>query len=953
MNIREDVIYARQSVDRKDSISIESQIDFCKYELKGGSCRVFKDKGYSGKNTDRPEFQKLLGEIRKGKVRRVVVYKLDRISRSILDFANMMELFQEYDVEFVSSTEKFDTSTPMGRAMLNICIVFAQLERETIQKRVTDAYYSRCLKGFHMSGQAPYGFDLEPTVVENIRTKMMVADPIAASHVRLMFEMYAEPETSFGDITRYFEERGIKVYGKSLTRSYLSQLLRNPVYAQADLEMYEFFKSQGTVVVNDAADFAGTNGCYLYQGRDVKEDKDKSLKDQILVIAPHEGFVSADVWLRCRKKLMTNTTFQNGRKARNTWLAGKIKCGKCGYALKTTHNPSGYEYLRCSKRADHKGCPGCGTLRKTEFEQFIFTAMGEKFREFKLLRGGEEKANPKITAYQVELAQVEAEIEKLLDTLTGANATLLAYANKKIEDLDNRRKTLSKAIADLSVETLSSQQIELLSGYLDDWENISFEDKRKAADGLISSISATSNYVKIEWELFLLYQTTCFFIPLVAPCPPLLRDINSEIDEIAALDARIQGLELEVSDINCTLDKYWEKHPLEFDGDKTIVLTTPREALIIRSTSLSLQKAKIIDDLGTEINARDDTLLAELSMAEKEKSDLIRSATKEEQLYQQYLANLESWKEERAKIVGDSKSGLTHYQNELTYLNEQLESDYQNACEQRIDIVKNLFALKEKAVDIYNRIYTPISHQISSLLKELDDGIEFSAEIKLSDENIAERLLAYINQRLSGRFRGKVEAHEQMQDIIKAVDWGTADGVLDFISQVMSSLVDDDFDLLARRISNKEEFYSLLYGLQYIDVSFRLKMGGRNLEELSPGERGIVLLIFYLALSKSNMPIIVDQPEDNLDNQSVYGKLVPCICAAKKRRQVIIVTHNPNIAVACDAEQIVFCQMNKSTSHISYTSGAVENSEVRNEVVDVLEGTMPAFSLRKKKYGNP
>ena len=88
-----------------------------------------------------------------------------------------------------------------------------------------------------------------------------------------------------------------------------------------------------------------------------------------------------------------------------------------------------------------------------------------------------------------------------LDTLTGANATLLAYANKKIEDLDNRRKTLSKAIADLSVETLSSQQIELLSGYLDDWENISFEDKRKAADGLISSISATSDYVKIEWKI--------------------------------------------------------------------------------------------------------------------------------------------------------------------------------------------------------------------------------------------------------------------------------------------------------------------------------------------------------------------------------------------------------------------------------------------------------------------
>lgn len=501
MNIREDYIYARQSVDRKDSISIESQIDFCKYELKGGSCKIFKDKGYSGKNTDRPEFQKLLGEIRKGKVRRVIVYKLDRISRSILDFANMMELFQEYDVEFVSCTEKFDTSTPMGRAMLNICIVFAQLERETIQKRVTDAYYSRCLKGFHMSGQAPYGFRLEPTVIEGIHTKMMVPDPVAADHVRLMFEMYAEPETSFGDITRYFEENDIKVYGKSMFRTFLSQLLRNPVYTQADLEIYEFFKSQGAAIVNDAADFAGTNGCYLYQGQDVKENKDKSLKDQILVVAPHEGIVSSDTWLKCRKKLMTNITFQNGRKVRNTWLAGKIKCGRCGYALKATHNPTGTEYLRCSKRSDNKGCPGCGTLHKAEFEQFVFTAMKEKFQDFKYLHGGEEKANPKLTAYQVELAQVEAEIDKLLDTLTGANATLLTYANKKIEELDTHRQKITKTIADLSVETMSQQQIESLSGYLDDWENISFDDKRKAADGLILSINATSECVKIEWKI--------------------------------------------------------------------------------------------------------------------------------------------------------------------------------------------------------------------------------------------------------------------------------------------------------------------------------------------------------------------------------------------------------------------------------------------------------------------
>ena len=499
--IREDCIYARQSVDRKDSISIESQIDFCKYELKGGSCRVFKDKGYSGKNTDRPEFQKLLGEIRKGKVRRVIVYKLDRISRSILDFATMMELFQEYDVEFVSSTEKFDTSTPMGRAMLNICIVFAQLERETIQKRVTDAYYSRCLKGFHMSGQAPYGYQLEPTVVEGIRTKKMVADPVAADHVRLMFEMYAEPETSFGDITRYFEEHDIKIYGKSMFRTFLSQLLRNPVYAQADLELYEFFKSQGAAIVNDASDFAGTNGCYLYQGRDVQERKNKHLKDQILVLAPSEGLVSSDTWLRCRKKLMANKTFQGGRKAKNTWLAGKVKCGRCGYALMSVGNPTGVQYLRCSKRADSKSCDGCGTLRTREFERFLYGEMVKKLSEFQTLTAKRETVNPKLTALNMELARVEEEIEKLLNTLTGANAVLLSYANSKIEELDTHRQALTKEIAALSAEIMSPEQIERLSVYLNQWEEIDFEDRRQVADGLISQIRATDEHVSIEWKI--------------------------------------------------------------------------------------------------------------------------------------------------------------------------------------------------------------------------------------------------------------------------------------------------------------------------------------------------------------------------------------------------------------------------------------------------------------------
>ena len=501
MIIREDAIYGRQSVDRKDSISIESQIEFCKYELRGGNFRKYTDKGYSGKNTDRPKFQEMMADIRRGLIKRVVVYKLDRISRSILDFATMMETFQEYNVEFVSSTEKFDTSTPMGRAMLNICIVFAQLERETIQKRVTDAYYSRCQHGFHMSGAAPYGFQLEPTTIEGIRTKMMKPDPETADIAKLMFEMYSQPGISFGDIARYFADEGILIYGKEMKRGFISQLLRNPIYAQADLDMYEFFKSQGTVVVNEATDFAGTNGCYLYQGRDVQERKNKHLKDQILVLAPSEGLVSSDTWLRCRKKLMANKTFQGGRKAKNTWLAGKVKCGRCGYALMSVGNPTGIQYLRCSKRADSKSCDGCGTLRTREFERFLYGEMVKKLSEFQTLTAKRETVNPKLTALNMELARVEDEIEKLLNTLTGANAVLLSYANSKIEELDTRRQALTKEIAALSAETISPEQIERLSVYLNQWEEIDFEDRRQVADGLISQIRATDEHVSIEWKI--------------------------------------------------------------------------------------------------------------------------------------------------------------------------------------------------------------------------------------------------------------------------------------------------------------------------------------------------------------------------------------------------------------------------------------------------------------------
>ena len=191
-----DAIYARQSVEKADSISVESQIEFCKFETRGGEYKSYIDRGFSGKNTNRPAFEEMLRDIKKGMIKRVIVYKLDRISRSILDFSNMMETFEKYNVQFVSSTEKFDTQTPIGRAMLSICIVFAQLERETIQKRVADSYYSRSKKGFYMGGRVPYGFSLEKTVINGIQTSKYAPKSEEIEQIKLMYLIYSQPGKS-------------------------------------------------------------------------------------------------------------------------------------------------------------------------------------------------------------------------------------------------------------------------------------------------------------------------------------------------------------------------------------------------------------------------------------------------------------------------------------------------------------------------------------------------------------------------------------------------------------------------------------------------------------------------------------------------------------------------------------------------------------------------------------
>lgn len=500
-----DAIYARQSVDKKDSISIESQIEFCKYETRGGKYRTYTDKGYSGKNTDRPHFQELLQDIKNGEITRVIVYKLDRISRSILDFAEMMQMFEQYGVEFVSSTEKFDTSTPMGRAMLNICIVFAQLERETIQKRVADAYSSRSKKGFYMGGKIPYGFKIEKIVIDGIKTSRYVIVPEEAEQIAMVFEMYSNPTTSLRDIMNYFNENGIKnLRGSKWCRATLSNIIKNPIYVQADLDIYEFFKNQGVNIINSPADFIGRNACYLYNESGTKAKKDVRLEGHTLVLAPHMGFVPSNVWLAARLKCLNNDKVLKPNKPKNTWLSGKVRCSKCGHAVAAKKNVvrgKVYEYLACRVKQDDGLCEGFKNVKTDIMENIVLQEIKEKLSSFtKLTNEQTNISNPKINDLKIKEKQIDNEIEILMGKLINANDVLMEYINKRIVELDNEKKNIEEELKSL-IPKNKTTNYKTITDHVKKWDKLSFEDKRIVLDALIEQILITDEKIEINWKV--------------------------------------------------------------------------------------------------------------------------------------------------------------------------------------------------------------------------------------------------------------------------------------------------------------------------------------------------------------------------------------------------------------------------------------------------------------------
>ncbi|WP_407282724.1 hypothetical protein V7O61_03280 [Methanolobus sp. WCC1] len=328
-------------------------------------------------------------------------------------------------------------------------------------------------------------------------------------------------------------------------------------------------------------------------------------------------------------------------------------------------------------------------------------------------------------------------------------------------------------------------------------------------------------------------------------------------------------------------------------------------------------------------------------------------------IFQTYLTQLSEWNKNREIMLGspDIPTSIKGLEAKLSSLSD-LPTHIQELKMDRTKLVAEIFTAKNDLLEEYSKLYSPVQDFINQHpISKKHGALQFSASIMV--DGFVDKLLSMIHKGKKGSFMGDKEGREILKELVSSNDFTTEEGVQAFLMSIQEHLDYDKRDHKKEPVNLREQllnisandFYSYLYGLSYLVPRFELMWHGKPLDQLSPGERGNLLLLFYLLIDKRNIPLIIDQPEENLDNQTIINMLVPAIKEAKERRQIIIVTHNPNLAVVCDADQIIHSQLDKTNGNkIVYTTGSIENPTITKMIVDVLEGTKPAFDLRDAKY---
>lgn len=504
-------IYTRQSIDKKESLSIEGQIEQCKRLLNETVPLIYSDKGFSGKNTDRPELQRLINDIKLGKIDKVIVYKLDRISRNITDFYKLYEIMDEHKCEFISASESFDTSSAMGTAMMGILAVFAEMERKNIQKRVKDNYYYRtATTGSWAGGPAPYGFKNGRNEF-NKPTLIPISEEIEA--VKLMFSLYCGVEhCTLGEIARNLNNRGYKPHKRKVFDSVtVSKILQNPIYVKADSLLYSYFKTRKINFLNDEEKWDGTSSAHVI-GKKVGNANIRSyttMSEQSIYLTNFEGIIESVHYISVQEQLAENKQFaRNNIMGQLEELGGKIKCKNCGYAVKSySQSTNGRPYIDCYGNRSLKVCDK--KINKVNFFELQEIIGKEIQKKLDGLNDLWKKKAEETFSYFQKIEEKKKEIDRLVKiSMKGeqeekAVERVLRETQTELDNLEfeYKRSLSASGIVEVYLNNNITLEESIKKGVK--YEDLNIEQKREVVQILIDKIYLTEdiNTFEIVWKI--------------------------------------------------------------------------------------------------------------------------------------------------------------------------------------------------------------------------------------------------------------------------------------------------------------------------------------------------------------------------------------------------------------------------------------------------------------------
>ena len=326
--------------------------------------------------------------------------------------------------------------------------------------------------------------------------------------------------------------------------------------------------------------------------------------------------------------------------------------------------------------------------------------------------------------------------------------------------------------------------------------------------------------------------------------------------------------------------------------------------------------------------------------------------------YEQQRRELEAWKAARNKLVGTpteegSREYLVAQLDEVSRLQDRLIE----LRERRAQVSQAIHASLLSKVGLYRELYKPVQSFLdANELARTHFSLQFESGLEM--RNFAERFLSFIDRGTSGTFYGVESSESRVRHRVRVTDpqdWSSVQGFVESLEEDLrfdrrnpaAAVPLDCVSGILRKGMRPEEIYDYLFGLSYLEAQYELRSDGRPISELSPGQKGTILLMFYLLVDQSGRPIALDQPDENLDSHTIHTLLRPAIRVAKGTRQILVVTHSPNLAVVGDADQVIVASCE---GDFAYVSGSIENPDIRDLVVKVLEGTWPAFADRGRKY---